>query len=123
MTCEIHETLFTILFQSIPMQSAVVIAQATIQRPAVSKTFRGGGIDAEVEKTVVRNQIFLALVARLLIHAADARGEFPTVPLMGNVTQVVGQRMQLEEQLVFIGTLFVLLTVVLLIADDSLEIT
>ena len=41
---------------------------------------------------------------------------------MGNVTQIVGQRMQLEEQLVFIGTLFVLLTVVLLIADDSLEI-
>ena len=104
------------------MQSAVVIAQTTIQRPSVSKSFRGGGIDAEVEEAIVRNQIFLALVARLLIHAADARGEFPAVPLMGNVTQVVGQRMQLEEQLVFIGTLFVLLTAVLLIADDSLEI-
>ena len=123
MTCEIHETLFTILFQSIPMQSAVVIAQTTIQRPSVSKTFRGGGIDAEVEEAIVRNQIFLALVARLLIHAADARREFPAVPLMGNVTQVVGQRMQLEEQLVFIGILFVLLTPVLLIADDSLQIT
>ena len=72
------------------MQSAVVIAHATIQRPAFAKAFRGSGIDTEVEETIVWNQILLALVARLLIHTADARRKFPAIPLIGNVTQIVG---------------------------------
>ena len=123
MTCKIHETLFAILLQSISMQSAVVITHATIQRPAFAKAFRGSGIDTEVEETIVWNQILLALVARLLIHTADARRKFPAIPLIGNVTQIVGQGVQFEIQFVFISTLFKLLTSVLLVADDSLEVT
>ena len=41
---------------------------------------------------------------------------------MGNVTQVVGQRLQFQEQTVFIHRLLILLTAVLLIADDGLEV-
>ena len=119
---EIHETLFAVLHEFVAVQSAVVVAHAAIQRPAVTERLRGGGIESEVKQTVVGNEIFLALVLRRLIHAADACRQLPSVPFVGDVTHVVGQRVQLEIQLVVIHRLLILLTAVLLIADDGLQI-
>ena len=123
MTGEVHETLFAIFLQRIAMQSAVVVAQAAVQRPAVAQALRGSGIDTEIKETVVRNQVLLSLVARLLIHAADTCRKFPTVgKLVGHIAQIVSQRVEFEKELVVVGTLLELLTAVLLITDDGLEI-
>ena len=119
---EIRETLLVILHEFVAMQSAVVVAHTAIQRPAVVQRLRGGGIESEIKQSVVGNEVFLALVLRRLIHAADACRQLPTVPFAGDVTHVVGQRMQLEIQLVVVHRLLILLTAVLLIADDSFQI-
>ena len=100
----------------------MIVAQSTVQCPVVAKTLGGGGIETEVEQSVVGNQILLALVTRLLIHTTNTSRQFPTVKLVGNVTQVVCQCVQLEIQLVLIHFLLELLTAVLLVADDGLEI-
>ena len=70
---EIRETLFAVLHEFVAVQSAVVVAHTAIQRPAVVQRLRGGGIEPEVKQPVVGNEIFLALVLRRLIHAADTR--------------------------------------------------
>ena len=75
------------------MQAAVIITHTTIQRPMFTDSLGGCSIEAKVKETVVWNEIFLTLVARFLIHATDTRREFPTVKLVGNVTQVIGQSM------------------------------
>ena len=72
-TLEIHKAHLTILHQLIPVQSAIVVAQTSIESPAFTKSLCGSSIDAEVEETVVRNQILLTLVTRLLIHTANTR--------------------------------------------------
>ena len=75
------------------MQAAVVIAQSSVQRPAVAKGFRGSGINTEIKKAVIRDEIFFAFIARLLIHTTNTRREFPAIELVGHVAQVVGQSM------------------------------
>ena len=57
----------------------MVIANTTAQRPAVAEGLHDSCVDAKVKQPVVGNQVFLALVVRLLVHAADACGKFPTV--------------------------------------------
>ena len=120
---EICEAPFAILLQSIAVQSAVVIAHTSIKRPAVAKCLGGSSIYAKVEQSVVGYQVLLALVARLLIHTAYAGRQLPSVKLIGDVSQVVGKGVQLEVQFVLVHILLELLSTVLLVADDGLEVS
>ena len=65
----------------------------------------------------------VALIDRLLVHSIDTYGPFPTLPLFGEITQVVGHGMEFHIQFWFSTILFELLTAVLLIAYDGLQIT
>ena len=119
---QIAESQLVLVDELIAMHAAVVVAHAAIQCPAI-QTFAGSGIDAEVEQPVFGNQRLLAFVQRLLIHAADACRQFPTVPFLCQVAHVIGQRVQLKESLVFVHALLVFLAAVLLIAHNGFQVS
>ena len=87
----------TVLQQLVTVQTAVVIAQSAVQRPAVYG-LADGRIETYVKQSIVRNQVFHTQVLRLLPHAANACRQFPAIPLVGQVAHVVCQCMQLEEK-------------------------
>ena len=69
---EIREAQFIILHQLIAMQVAMVIPHATVQRPAVAERLCGGGIETEIEETVVGDEILFALIDVPLPHTSYA---------------------------------------------------
>ena len=101
MTAEVRKAHLVILCQLVTVQRAVVIAQTAVKCPPVNR-FANSGEQPDVKQTVVRNEIFLPLVEGLLVHTTQTCRQLPAVLFVGQVTQVVGQRVQFEVQIVVV---------------------
>ena len=71
MAGEVGKAQISILEELVAMQMPVIVAHATIQCPTVANGLRGSGIKAKVEESAVGDEELLALIDRLLVHAAD----------------------------------------------------
>ena len=118
---EVVEAQHAVVLQLVALHVAVVVAHATVQGPA-SQRLADGGVEAEVEQPVVGNQVLVAVVARLLVHAVHARRPPPSPVLVGQVSQVVGHRVQLQLQAGLVVLLLILAAHVLLVSHDGLEV-
>ena len=102
------------------MKHAAVKADASLnvyRTEVVGRCHKG----TDVPQPISRNENLLAQVLRALPHAANAGGKLPAVEVLYQIAHVVSQRVQTEVQTVFIGTFFILLALVLLIADGRFQ--
>ena len=77
-----------------------------------------------IEEMIVWNQKFRTFINRLLPHAVDARRELPSIHFRREIMQVVIHGMEHEIESAFLRILFLLklLTAVLLITQEELQI-
>ena len=129
------------------MEVAIVEAQAAAEGPAV-EGLAGGGVNADVEEVVGRDEELFAFVQRALVHTADASRELPAFEGVIEVAGIIGEGVEEEVEagaIVVVGmvviildgktvehtsfvvvgvivvVLFKFLTAVLLVADDGFE--
>ena len=122
---ETERRLFALLFfqKFAAVEGAMVVSDTAADVP-LPYLLTHVGKHAIVEEVVGGNQELRSLVLRLLPHTVDARGELPSVHLGREVVQVVVHGVELEVESALIGILFLLklLTAVLLVAQEELQV-
>ena len=118
---KVGEARHAILLQRVGVQCADVETHPAAEMQFPEETLGGGGKRADVEQMVRRNQELRALVSRHLAHSVEAEVAHPTTPVGGDVANIVTGGVQQEVKAAFLR-LFKLLTAVLLIAEEQLQI-
>ena len=127
--------------KGVAVQMAVVEAQTAAECPML-EALAGGGEDADVEEVVGGNEVLLACVPRLLVHATDAGIKLPTLEGVVGIAGIVSEGVEEEVEAGAVVGFFVIpdgetvghgcpvvvfllefLAAVVLVADDGLEET